>query len=190
MGTYSFITLINSDGTYYDASTNIEGQEDGISPPEGHTFGHTISIGDVDGDNDIDIYTSNVLLINDGTGNFINKTSDLSYELKNNGRWNMSSVIDDFNNDGIDDFFNLFNDINYNTTTFLEYDGVYSLSKNNSPSYSNASIGFVSGGKYGTTQTKFNHAVSYDVDLDGYMDVVTSVTRSDPYYVSKSIKFS
>ena len=182
------LLLSNSDGTYYDASTNIEGQEDGISPPEGHTFGHSISIGDVDGDNDIDIYTSNVLLINDGTGNFINKTSDLSYELRQNGRWNMSSVIDDFNNDGIDDFFNLFNDINYNSTTFLEYDGVYSLSKNNSPSYSNASIGFVSGGKYGTTQTKFNHAVSFDVDLDGYMDVVSSVTRADPYYVGKSIQ--
>jgi hypothetical protein len=99
------LLLSNSNGTYYDASTNIEGQEDGISPPEGHGFGHTISIGDVDGDNDNDIYTSNVLLINDGTGNFINKTSDLSYELRQKGRWNMSSVIDDFNNDGIDDFF-------------------------------------------------------------------------------------
>jgi len=182
------LLLSNSDGTYIDASTNIEGQEDGISPPEGHTFGHSLSIGDVDGDNDIDIYTSNILLINDGTGNFMNKTSELSNELRPNNRWNMSSVIDDFNNDGIDDFFNLFNDTNNNNATFLEYDGVYSLSKNNSPSYSNATIGFVSGGKYGTTQTKFNHAVSYDVDLDGYMDVVTSVTRSNPYYVGKSIQ--
>jgi hypothetical protein len=85
-------------------------------------------------------------------------------------------------------FFNLFNDTNNNNATFLEFDGVYSLSKNNAPSYSNAKIGFVSGGKYGTNQTKFNHAVSYDVDLDGYMDVVTSVTRSDPYYVGKSIQ--
>ena len=182
------LLLSNSDGTYYDASTNIEGQEDGISPPVGHTFGHSISIGDVDGDNDNDIYTSNVLLINDGTGKFINKTSDLIYELRPNNRWNMSSVIDDFNNDGIDDFFNLFNDSNLNNPDFSQYDGVYSLSKNNTPSYSNSTIGFVSGGKYGVNQTKFNHAVSYDVDLDGFMDVVTSVTRSDPYYVGKSIQ--
>jgi len=182
------LLLSNSDGNYYDASTNIEGQEDGISPPVGHTFGHSISIGDVDGDNDNDIYTSNVLLINDGTGKFINKTSDLIYELRPNNRWNMSSVIDDFNNDGIDDFFNLFNDSNLNNPDFSQYDGVYSLSKNNTPSYSNSTIGFVSGGKYGVNQTKFNHAVSYDVDLDGFMDVVTSVTRSDPYYVGKSIQ--
>ena len=40
----------------------------------------------------------------------MNKTSELSNELRPNNRWNMSSVIDDFNNDGIDDFFNLFND--------------------------------------------------------------------------------
>jgi len=182
------LLLSNSDGNYYDASTNIEGQEDGISPPVGHTFGHSISIGDVDGDNDNDIYTSNVLLINDGTGKFINKTSDLIYELRPNNRWNMSSVIDDFNNDGIDDFFNFFNDSNLNNPDFSQYDGVYSLSKNNTPSYSNSTIGFVSGGKYGVNQTKFNHAVSYDVDLDGFMDVVTSVTRSDPYYVGKSIQ--
>ena len=182
------LLLSNPDGTYFDASTNIEGQEDGLSPPEGHTFGHSISIGDVDGDNDIDIYTSNILLINDGTGNFLNKTSELTYELRPINRWNMSSVIDDFNNDGIDDFFNLFNDSDQNNFDFSQYEGVYSLSKNNTPSYKNSTIGFVNGGKYGVNQTKFNHAVSYDINLDGFMDVITSVTQSNPYYVGKSIQ--
>jgi len=176
------------DGTYFDASTNIEGQEDGISPPEGYGFGHDLSVGDVDGDGDIDIYTGRILLINDGTGNFLNKTSELTYELSLPGFSNMSSVIDDFNNDGVDDFFNLSFDNRANNSDFSQYEGIYSLSKNNMPSYSNSKIGFVNGGKYGTNQTKFNHAVSYDVDLDGYMDVVTSVTRSDPYYIGKSIQ--
>ena len=182
------LLLSNPDGTYFDASTNIEGQGDGVSPPKGHTFGHSLSIGDVDGDNDIDIYTSNILLINDGTGKFLNKTSELTDELKPDRRWNMSSVIDDFNNDGIDDFFNLFNDSDLNNSDFSQFDGVYSISKNKNPSFKNSNVGFVSGGKYGVNQTKFNHVVSYDVDLDGFMDIVASVTRSNPYYIGKSIQ--
>ena len=48
------LLLSLGDGRFYDASSNIEGQEDNISPPEGHSFGHELSIGDVDGDGDID----------------------------------------------------------------------------------------------------------------------------------------
>ena len=33
--------LLNiGDGKFIDASSNIEGQEDGVSPPVGHSFGH------------------------------------------------------------------------------------------------------------------------------------------------------
>ena len=35
------LLLNTGDGKFYDASTNIEGQEDGVSPV-GHTFGHEI----------------------------------------------------------------------------------------------------------------------------------------------------
>jgi len=79
-------------GEFYDASTNIEGQEDGVSPPLGHSFGHDLDIGDVDGDGDIDIFTGKILLINDGSGNFSNKTSELAPELKPWGRnlWSSS----------------------------------------------------------------------------------------------------
>ena len=69
----------------------------------GHSFGHEIAAGDVD-DGDIDIFTGKILLINDGSGNFSNRTNLLIDELKPNGRNLWSSVIADFNNDGIEDF--------------------------------------------------------------------------------------
>ena len=182
------LLLSNSIGNYYDATTNIEGQEDGVSPPEFHSFGHEISVGDVDGDGDNDIYTGKVLLINDGQGRFTNQTDNLPVELKpSRNLW--SSVIADFNNDGIDDFF-----VPYAETTgadweeYKNFSGVYSLSENGNNSYTNSKIGFITESKYGITNTKFNHAVAYDINLDGFKDVVIACTRANPYYEGKGIQ--
>ena len=171
------------DGQFYDASTNIEGQEDGVSPPVGHSFGHEIAAGDVDGDDDIDIFTGKILLINDGSGNFSNRTNLLIDELKPNGRNLWSSVIADFNNDGIEDFF-----VPYAESSTSSYSGVFSISKNGNPSYNNSTKGFVSDAKYGIDNTKFNYAIDYDVNLDGYKDIVIGVTRASPYYIGKGIQ--
>jgi hypothetical protein len=170
-------------GQFYDASANIEGQEDGVSPPEGHTFGHEIAAGDVDGDGDIDIFTGKVLLINDGSGNFSNESNLLIDELKPSGRNLWSSVIADFNNDGIDDFF-----VPYAETNSSSHSGVFSISKNGNPSYNNSTKGFVSDAKYGIPNTKFNYAIDYDVNLDGYKDIVIAVTRASPYYIGKGLQ--
>ena len=180
--------LINlGDGNFYDASTNIEGQEDGTSSPEGHSFGHEIDVGDVDGDGDIDIYTGKILLINDGLGNFSNKTNLLPNELRpNRNIW--SSVIADFNNDGVDDFFVPYAEVD-EWSQYPTKSGVYALSNGNKPSYSDYSdIGFVEEAKYGLSNSKFNYAIDYDINLDGYKDIIIAVTRKDPYYVGKGLQ--
>jgi hypothetical protein len=183
------LLLSAGDGTYFDASTNIEGQEDGVSPPEGHTYGHELSIGDVDGDGDEDIYTGRTLLLNNGSGIFTNNTELLPEELRPWGRNLWSSVIADFNNDGIDDFF-----VPYAENTgeswvqYKDFSGVYSLSKNGKPSFENSHMGFVTDAKYGIENTKFNYALDYDINLDGFKDIVIAVTRADPYYVGKGLQ--
>jgi hypothetical protein len=183
------LLLSLGDGRFYDASTNIEGQEDNISPPEGHSFGHELSIGDVDGDGDIDIFTGKTLLLNDGSGSFTNNTDLLPEEIKPKGRNLWSSVVADFNNDGIDDFFVPYAETSQTSSFFLpDFSGAYSLSKDGKPSYENNDIGFVTETKYGIGNTKFNYAIDYDINLDGYKDIVIAVTRVDPYYVGKGLQ--
>ena len=173
-------------GEFYDASTNIEGQEDGVSSPVGHSFGHELDIGDVDGDGDIDVYTGKILLLNDGNGFFKNATYELIDPLKpNRNIW--SSVVADFNNDGIEDFFVPYAEP-FTYSDHLSYSGFYSLSLNNNPSYNNSKTGFVSEAKYGISNSKFNYAIDYDINLDGYKDIIIAVTRADPYYVGKGLQ--
>ena len=186
--------MINTgDGKFIDSSSNIEGQEDGFSPVEGMDFGHHISVGDVDGDGDVDIYSASALLINDGNGNFTNKINELPSSLRpiqDSGQgFIMTSVIADFNNDGIDDIFASYADsANQSQQPNEGYTGVYSISQNGNPSYIESDIGYLSDAKYGINNTKFNSAVAYDINLDGFKDIIVSVTRASPYYEGRALQ--
>ena len=156
-------------------------------------YGHHISVGDVDGDGDIDIYAASALFINDGNGNFTNKINELPSSLRpiqnSYQGFIMSSVIADFNNDGIDDIFASYADsANRSQQPHEGYTGVYSISQNGNPSYIESDIGYLSDAKYGISNTKFNYIVAYDVNLDGNKDIVVAVTRSSPYYVGKGLQ--
>ena len=60
---------------------------------------------------------------------------------------------------------------------YTGFSGAYSLSKDGKPSYENTDIGFVTEAKYGIGNSKFNYAIDYDINLDGYKDIVIAVTR-------------
>ena len=97
------------------------------------------------------------MLINDGNGNFTNKINELPSSLRpiqDSGQgFIMSSVIADFNNDGIDDIFASYADsANRSQQPHAGYTGVYSISQNGNPSYIESDIGYLSDAKYGIKQ--------------------------------------
>jgi len=175
------LLLSNDDGTYYDATTNIEGQENG-GLPEGFSFSHDLAVGDVVGNGYPDIYAGKVLLINDGTGYFQNRRMDMPEELRPTQAYIMSSAIGDLNNDGIEDIVTFYSDNNP-----LNISGYIWLSQDGDPSFENRQLIELPPGRYGPG-TKFNYAVTYDVNLNGLNDIVVAVTRDEPYYVGATIQ--
>ena len=62
------LLLSNNDGVFEDKSINIEDQNNGDG--QKCAFAHEASGGDFDADGDFDIFACNILLVNDGLGNF------------------------------------------------------------------------------------------------------------------------
>jgi hypothetical protein len=159
--------LSQPDGTWKNASSNIEGQENG-GLPEGFTFGHEMSSGDFDGDGDIDFFTGKLLFINDGTGRFTNESQLLPQVMRPTGTYLMTSLIGDLDGDGKGDV----------VSAYAEAAGksgyVYFTGNNSTVELPE--------GRFGINNTKFNSGMLYDVNLDGKKDIVFSVTRSQPYY--------
>ena len=94
------LLLSDINGKFYDASSNIDDQNDGNGKLCG--FSHDASAGDFDNDGDIDIYACNILLVNDGLGFFTfeaNLDRNLQFQYGNP----MSSLMVDINNDEYDD---------------------------------------------------------------------------------------
>ena len=166
------ISLILSDGAgkMFDASANIAGQEKG-GVPQGYTFGHDLSVGDVDGDGDIDFYTAKILLLNDGKGNFSLGTARMPQEARDNSTGVMSSGMGDLDGDGIDDL----------VVAYFEGSGRYAF-LSQGKGIEGARIIRLPEGPFGLVNTKSNYLSVGDLTGDGLADILIACTRADPYY--------
>jgi len=165
------ITLLLStpSGKMVDASKNIQGQEQG-GVPEGYSFGHDMSVGDVDGDGDIDFYTNKVLMLNDGQGHFTLATAKMPEEARNFS-YVMSSGMGDLDGDGIDDLIVAYAE-GYGRFAFLS----------NGKGIEGARVIRLPEGPYGLANTKSNYLSVGDLTGDGRPDILIACTRADPYY--------
>jgi hypothetical protein len=172
------LLLSDQNGKLVDRSSNITDDNNGKGML--CSFAHDASTGDPDGDGDQDIYACNVLLINDGGGNFeIHPTINYQWSINNKYGNPMSSLVVDLNNDKFDDlvFWNFDNRKNWSDA----HEG-YILLSDNTPNIENWKKIILPTGPFGENHNKYNHAASDDLNNDGFMDVVVSVTRDEPYY--------
>lgn len=165
------ITLLLStpSGKMVDASKNIQGQEQG-RVPEGYSFGHDMSVGDVDGDGDIDFYTNKVLMLNDGKGQFTLASAKMPEEARSFS-YVMSSGMGDLDGDGIDDLI----------VAYAEGYGRYAF-LSNGKGIEGARVIRLPEGPYGLANTKSNYLSVGDLTGDGRPDILIACTRADPYY--------
>ena len=172
------LMLSNSNGKLVESSSNIIDDNDGKGMLCG--FAHDASAGDPDNDGDIDIYACNVLLINDGIGNFsIHPYINFNWQINNQYGNPMSSLMIDLNNDDYDDlvFWNF-----DNRQFWSDADEGYILLSNGSADIQSWKKVSLPTGPFGENKNKYNHAASEDFNNDGFKDVVVAVTRDDPYY--------
>jgi hypothetical protein len=171
------LLLSTGDGKFSNASGNIDDENQGRGLK--CNFAHDASGGDFDADGDIDIYACNILLVNDGSGNFsIHPYLGLQWQQQHQNP--MSSLVVDLNNDDFDDlvFWNF--DNRWDIENRPE-EGLILLS-NGTTDIAAWQRFELPPGPFGVNHNKYNHAASGDLNNDGFSDVVVAITRDDPYY--------
>ena len=172
------LLLSDQNGKLIDSSSNIKDDNNGNGML--CSFAHDASAGDPDGDGDADIYACNVLLINDGQGNFeIHPYINFEWSINNKYGNPMSSLVVDLNNDKYDDlvFWNF-----DNRQHWSDANEGYILLSNQTSNIENWNKIILPTGPFGENHNKYNHAAANDLNNDGFMDVVVAVTRDNPYY--------
>ena len=178
LGDFEPYILLLSDGAggVYDASHQIQGQENG-GLITGGGFAHDAAAGDINCDGYPDIYAGRKLLINDGVGNFSNATNELPNGM---GLYTQSpkgtAVIEDFNGDGCGDLATF--DFDGDGHVWLSRNGKHENRKFLSINYNR---------KHGKKNTMVNHSATGDIDGDGAPELLIALGRKDPYYLGRSI---
>ena len=155
------LLLSNTSGKLQDARDNIS------LDYANYYGGHEISVGDIDGDGDIDIYTGARVLLNDGSGMFTDETDSWTYFSSNAG----GSAIGDINGDGKADLISNY-DVLISTRILSGYQYITAFTELKLPDNFWGENG-------GTT----NYMMIADVlsDVPGN-EIILAETRWDPYY--------
>jgi len=191
------ILAISNENGYYDNSQNLVGIYPGTISNENDWDSNNIAdfvsdrgfaLGDFDGDGDDDLFMTEKILTNDGSGNFSISEKQLRDEF-------IPRLVDppysntyeahsnDFNNDGFDDLLIVpdsgFIVRNGGSAWIAMSNGTSNLSEWNKvmlpdPIYVN--------------NAKLNDIESTDINNDGFIDLIIATTRDNPYYIGKSIQ--
>ena len=173
------VLLLSDNGLMKDASNMID--------YKGETsFSHDASAGDVNGDGYPDILAGRALFLSNLGQSFTNISEQLPADWRDWSKYQyaMSSLMEDFNGDGLADIVMLWNDDEFNPNPPKPEIAL----SNSLLEIKDWEIRVLPEGFFGSGLTKFNYAKAADIDSDEDLDIVIGTTRANPYYIGRYIQ--